>query len=77
MIKAEKVSYSADSLVELTSYRSEGSITARIPLDKIDEFTNKVAKMAVFIDQQSMIMDDQSITCLANNSKSQLCGQKD
>jgi hypothetical protein len=69
--RSEKVSYSSDSLVELTSYRTEGSITARIPSDKIDEFTNKVAKMAVFIDQQSMTMDDQSIAYLANKLKNQ------
>lgn len=69
--RTEKVSYSADSLVELTSYRTEGSITARIPSDKIDAFTNKVAKMAVFIDQQSMTMDDQSIAYLANKLKNQ------
>ncbi|MEJ7557398.1 MAG: DUF4349 domain-containing protein [Pedobacter sp.] len=67
--KSEKVRYSADSLVELTSYRTEGSITARVPSDKIDEFTNKVAKMAVFIDQQSMTMDDQSMAYLDNKLK--------
>jgi hypothetical protein len=69
--QSEKVSYSADSLLELTSYRTEGSITASIPTDKLDEFTNKVAKMAIFVDQQSMAMDDQSITYLANKLKNQ------
>jgi hypothetical protein len=69
--RSEKVRYSADSLVELTSYRTEGSITARVPSDKIDEFTNKVAKMAVFVDEQSMTMDDQSIAYLANKLKNE------
>jgi len=69
--QSEKVKHSADSLVELTSYRTEGSITARVPSDKIDEFTNKVAKMAVFVDQQSMTMDDQSIAYLANKLKNE------
>jgi hypothetical protein len=69
--RSEKVRYSADSLVELTSYRTEGSITARVPSDKIDEFTNKVAKMAVFVDQQSMTMDDQSIAYLDNKLKNE------
>jgi hypothetical protein len=69
--QSEKVSYSADSLLELTSYRTEGSITASIPTDKLDEFTNKVAKMAIFVDQQSLAMDDQSITYLANKLKNQ------
>ena len=69
--QSEKVSYSADSLLELTSYRTEGSITANIPTDKLDDFTNKVAKMAMFVDQQSLSMDDQSITYLANKLKNQ------
>jgi len=39
--------------------------------DQIDKFTNKVAKMAVFMDQQSMRMDDQSILYLANKLKNE------
>ena len=69
--RSEKVSYSTDSLLELTSYRTEGSVTASIPSDKLDEFTNKVAKMALFIDQQSLTLDDQSITYLTNKLKNQ------
>jgi len=69
--RSEKVSYSADSLVELNIYHTEGSITARIPSDKIAAFTDKVAKLAIFIDQQSMTMDDQSIAYLANKLKNE------
>ncbi len=69
--QSEKVRYSADSLLELTSYRTEGYITAKVPSDKLDEFTNKVARMAVFIDQQSLKMDDQGIAYLANQLKNQ------
>ncbi|MCX2450600.1 DUF4349 domain-containing protein [Pedobacter sp. PLR] len=67
--QSEKVRYSADSLLELTSYRTEGSVVAKIPADKLDEFTNKVAGMAVFVDQQSMKLDDQSISYLSNELK--------
>jgi hypothetical protein len=67
--KTEKVRYSADSLLELTAYRTDGYITAKVPSDKLDEFTNKIAGMAVFIDQQSMKLDDQSIAYLANQLK--------
>lgn len=69
--RSEKVRYSADSLLELTSYRTEGYITAKVPSDKLDEFTNKVAKLAVFIDQQSLKLDDQGIAYLANQLKNQ------
>lgn len=67
----EKVRYSADSLLELTAYRTEGLIVAKVPSDKLDEFTNKVAQLAVFIDQQSLKLDDQSIVYLANKLKNQ------
>nr|WP_294872131.1 DUF4349 domain-containing protein [uncultured Pedobacter sp.] len=69
--QTEKVKYSTDSLLELTSYRTEGLIIAKVPSDKLDEFTNKVAKLAVFIDQQSLKMDDQSIVYLSNKLKNQ------
>lgn len=69
--QSEKVRYSTDSLLELSSYRTEGSIVAKIPADKLDEFTNKVADMAVFVDQQSMKLDDQSLSYLSNQMKSQ------
>ncbi|WP_316813580.1 DUF4349 domain-containing protein [Pedobacter heparinus] len=69
--RTEKIKYSADSLLELTAYRTEGAVIAKIPSDKLDEFTNKVAKMAVFVDFQSMKLDDQSLVYLSNKLKSQ------
>lgn len=69
--QSEKVRYSTDSLLELTSYRTEGSVLAKIPADQLDEFTNKVAGIAVFVDQQSMKLDDQSLNYLSNQMKSQ------
>jgi hypothetical protein len=69
--QTEKVKYSADSLLELTAYRTEGAVTAKIPSDKLDEFTNRIAKMAVFVDFQSMKLDDQSLAYLSNQLKNQ------
>ncbi|MBC8985648.1 DUF4349 domain-containing protein [Pedobacter sp. N36a] len=69
--QSEKVRYSTDSLLELTSYRTEGSIVAKVPADKLDDFTNKVAGMAVFVDQQSMKFDDLSLSYLSNQLKNQ------
>lgn len=66
----EKVKYAADSLLELTSYRTEGVIIAKVPSEKLDDFTNKVARMAVFVDNQSMKFDDQSLSYLTNELKS-------
>lgn len=68
--QTEKVKYSADSLLELTAYRTEGMIVAKVPSEKLDEFTNKVARMAVFVDHQSMKFDDQSLDYLVNEFKS-------
>lgn len=66
----EKVKYSADSLLELTAYRTEGMILAKVPSEKLDDFTNKIARMAVFVDHQSMKFDDQSLDYLVNELKS-------
>lgn len=66
----EKVKYTADSLMELTAYRTEGVIMAKVPSEKLDDFTNKVARMAVFVDNQSMKFDDQSLSYLTNELKS-------
>ena len=67
----QKVKYSTDSLREITSYRTEGYFVAKIPSEKLDDFTNTIAKMAVFVDQQAMKMDDQSMNYLANRLKAQ------
>lgn len=69
--KSDKVKYTLDSLKEITSYRKEGLLVAKIPSDKLDEFTNTVVRMAVFVDHQTMKMDDQGITYLANKLKAQ------
>ncbi|MBB2146701.1 DUF4349 domain-containing protein [Pedobacter sp. LMG 31464] len=69
--ESDKVKYSTDSLKEITSYRKEGVLIAKIPSEKLDDFTNTVAKMAVFVDHQAMKMDDQSIAYLANKLKVQ------
>lgn len=63
--------FSIDSLKEITSYQKEGLLVAKIPSEKLDDFTNSVAKMAVFVDHQAMKMDDQSIAYLSNKLKVQ------
>ncbi|WP_235972736.1 DUF4349 domain-containing protein [Pedobacter ghigonis] len=67
--ESQKVKQSIDSLKEITSYRTEGYLVAKVPSEKLDDFTNAIAKMAVFVDNQSMKMDDQSIAYLANKLK--------
>lgn len=69
--KTDKVKYSTDSLKEITAYRKEGLLVAKIPSERLDEFTNVVARMAVFVDYQSMKMDDRSIVYLSNKLKAQ------
>lgn len=69
--ETDKVKYTTDSLKEITSYRKEGVLVAKIPSEKLDDFTNMVAKIAVFVDNQAMKMDDQSIAYLANRLKAQ------
>ena len=67
----EKIRQSLDSLKETTSYRTVGSLTAKVPADRLDDFTNSVARLAVFVDRQSLSMDDQSLNYLSNKLKTQ------
>jgi len=67
--ETQKVKQSTDSLKEITSYRTEGFLIAKVPSEKLDDFTNTIAKMAVFVDHQSMKMDDQSMSYLSNKLK--------
>jgi hypothetical protein len=69
--ETDKVKLSADSLKEITSYRTEGYLIAKVPSEKLDEFTSTIARMAVFVNSSSMKMDDQSIAYLANKMKAQ------
>lgn len=69
ILNSEKVAYSADSLLELTAYRKEGYVVARIPSEHLDEFTNTIARLAVFVDNQSLKLDDQGINYLSNKMK--------
>ena len=69
--ETDKVKQSTDSLKEITSYRTQGYLVAKVPSEKLDEFTNTIAKMAVFVDNQSMKMDYQSIAYLSNKLKAE------
>lgn len=69
--ESDKVKQSTDSLKEITSYRTDGYLVAKVPSEKLDDFTNTIAKMAVYIDHQSMKLDDQSIVYLSNKLKAQ------
>jgi len=71
ILQTDKIKQSADSLKEITSYRTDGYLVAKVPSEKLDEFTNTIANMAVFVDNQSMKMDDQSLAYLANRMKAQ------
>lgn len=66
----KKVKLSADSLKEITAYRKEGYLVARIPSAELDEFTDQIAGMAVFVDNQSLKMEDKSLAYLENAMKS-------
>lgn len=67
--RSEKVKYSAGSLLEITSYKTEGRIVAKVPSEILDEFTDFVARKAYFVDHQSLKFDDQSTSYLVNKIK--------
>lgn len=67
--ESDKVKYTLDSLKEITSYRKEGMMVAKVPSEKLDDFTNVAVRLAVFVDHQSMKMDDQSMAYFGNQLK--------
>lgn len=64
--QTEKIKYSADSVLEIMSYHTEGNITARIPSEKLDDFTDDVVNQASFVHHQSLKFDDQRVSYLSN-----------
>lgn len=67
----EKVKYSTDSLLEITSYSTEGRIIAQVPSEKLDEFTDMILASAEFVDHESIKFDDQSLAYQINRAKAQ------
>ena len=47
--ESNKVRYSVDSLKEITSYRKEGMLVAKIPSEKLDDFINTIARRSFSI----------------------------
>ena len=68
---SEKVKYSSDSLKEITSYSTNGYLVARLPSEKLDDLTNQIAVMAIFVDNQSLKMEDKSLDYLENKLKTE------
>lgn len=68
---SEKVKFSSDSLKEITSYRTDGYVIARVPSDQLDDLTNQIAGMALFVDNQSLKMEDKSLDYLENKLKTE------
>jgi len=71
VIQRERIKFSADSIMELTSYSTQALIIARIPSEKLDNFTDEIVGQADFLDQQSLKFDDQRINYMANVLKTQ------
>jgi len=71
IIQQEKVKYSIDSLLEITAYQTEGNMVLRIPSDRLDEFTDVVGNLAIFVNHQSLDFNDQGVNYLSNQLKAQ------
>ncbi|MCD0487668.1 DUF4349 domain-containing protein [Pedobacter sp. MC2016-14] len=67
----ETVKYSLDSLQEIVGYHTEGKMELRVPSDKLDEFTDVVGSLAIFIDHQSLDFNDKGLNYLSNELKAQ------
>lgn len=67
----QKVKFSTDSLKEITAYSTDGYLTARVPAEHLDDFTNAIAEMAVFVDNQSLKMEDRGLAYIENKLKAE------
>lgn len=72
IMETDKVPYSLDSLLELSSYRINGLVVAKVPASELDAFTDQIVKKAVFVDFQSIRMDDLTAEYRTSRRKSAL-----
>jgi hypothetical protein len=72
---------SRDSVLHVSAYNTLADMIVRVPSDKTEEFMNAVGKMAVYIDNRNMNIEDKTLDYFATNLKVQsqsdiIAGQK-
>ncbi len=66
---SETMPFSADSAVVVSSYQINSMITVRIPSEKLEDFMNVVAKLAILVNSRSVHVEDKTLDFIAANEK--------
>ncbi|MDF3078114.1 MAG: hypothetical protein K0S09_2003 [Sphingobacteriaceae bacterium] len=62
---------SEDSVLLVTSYSTQADITVKVPSEHMETFMNKVADMAVLVENRNMDIEDKSLDYLSNILKAE------
>jgi len=69
-----------DSVMRVTSFSTTADMTVKIPSAKLEEFMNQVAHMGIYVNSQSMDVNDKSLDYLSSQlklkSRAELVGQQ-
>ena len=69
--KSKDIKLSEDSVLTVSSYYTEASMTVRVPSPDLERFMLQVGSLATFIDQSNMDIDDRSLEFLSQELKYQ------
>lgn len=68
---SNRLPISQDSVLLVTSYTTQADITVRIPSENMEVFMDKVADMAVFVDNRNMNIEDKRLEYFSNFLKAE------
>lgn len=78
--RSEHLPLSADSVVLISSYNTNADMVLKIPTGQVDEFLTQVGKMAVYVNNRNMDIQDKTVDYLSAQmkllSRSQLIDQQ-
>ena len=63
------VPVNADSVMRISSYSTYADMTVQVPSEKMEDFMNRISRMAVFVDSRSMDVQDKTLDYLSAQLK--------
>lgn len=67
--RSQDIRISNDSVMRVTAFNTNATMTVKIPSEKLDEFMNKVAGMGVYVNNRTMNITDKSFDYLSAQLK--------
>lgn len=63
------VPVNADSVMRISSYSTNADMTVQVPSEKMEDFMNRISRMAVFVDSRNMDVQDKTLDYLSAQLK--------